>query len=304
MAHMMHTDMKSGHAKLCILDVGNRTDFFDGELLQNFFKQVDNESEHITVESDIYCVRYGHWPGDHRHSLWKELIDQHILPYSHMNYPPLLVEEKDFPEPKHIASTIHRCYDGLIIGGGGDSTLNDNLPYLNTLLEVIKILVNTFDFPTVGICFGSQSIIKALYGPDRVSTLQIQKSTPEYGYMTCYLNDFAKKHPIMTGIPNSFVQCFYHSDCFLIPQEMRLIHTKTWSNEAYQIPNRKCFGFQYHPCFTREEAAREFESLRESEPLSIIHHDGETDLEVSKRFAENFIRLYVLRGFVKTTQSV
>lgn len=292
---MDKSKLKSRETKLCILDVGNRLNFFDGELIHKLFEEVRDPLV-SRVNSDVYATRYLQFP--HRHSCSLKEVDSYLDKYkgTDVKYPPPYVSKEKLPSMEQVFAYVRDKYDAIIIGGAEDSARDDSLPYLFPLIDLIKLCVHN-NYPILGICFGAQSIARATHGKCFLSTMKEEKTQPEYGYIRYHIIHRDPEDPILEKVPDSFVLASYHRECFKVDREHRLIFSKGWSNEAFHFDKKRCYGFQFHPGFKKEETERELDSLKEKEPTAIIRRDAEEpDRQVARQLARNFVVNVVFKG--------
>jgi GMP synthase-like glutamine amidotransferase len=283
------TDVPS-HYKLCILDCSNRVNVIEGDLLSAMVQKLPNVSSHV------FATRYSHWPGSDK-ALTLDLIEEQLKPHRtaeaclqpNSSFPISMVKH-DFavPDVQTIADHIERKYHGIIISGSADCCMDDTLPFVPVLMNLIRECVNKRDIPTWGICFGAQAIARAIYG--NVKTMLDVNKHPENGLTRVYLNP-DHKNKIFEGVPNEFVTTMSHGDCFITDEELQLAHTNLWENEAYQVKDRNCWGVQFHPEFTKEAAEIMFARVKHrfGDAVEVLHDAEEPNSAVGRQMTMNFI---------------
>lgn len=146
------------------------------------------------------------------------------------------IDEND-PLPKSIAE-----YSGVVLMGGPMS-VNDDLPWIAPLLELIREAVAA-DIPLLGHCLGGQLISKALGG---VVTANAIKEIG-WGEVTVSNNDIARS---WFGDIESFNGFHWHGETFSLPaQAVHLLASPHCENQAYAIG--KHLAFQCHIEMTPE----------------------------------------------------
>ena len=126
-------------------------------------------------------------------------------------------------------------YSFLVILGAPESA-NDDLPYLQEEQKLIKKTVDA-NIPILGICLGSQLIAKTFgskvySGPKK-----------EIGFYHDLRIDNNSK--LFSGFTNPFTVFHWHGDTFDLPEQaVRLVHSESYPNQAFQI--HSAVGLQFH----------------------------------------------------------
>ena len=158
-------------------------------------------------------------------------LDLHRIPW-HL----VKIDEGD-PLPASIAE-----YSGMVLMGGPMS-VNDDLPWIAPLLELIREAVAA-DIPLLGHCLGGQLISKAL-GAD-VTANPVKEIG--WGEVTVSNNDIARS---WFGDIESFNGFHWHGETFSLPEQAaRLLASPYCENQAYAIG--KHLAFQCHIEMTPE----------------------------------------------------
>ena len=140
------------------------------------------------------------------------------------------LDEHD-PLPASIAE-----YSGMVLMGGPMS-VNDDLPWIAPLLELIREAVAA-DIPLLGHCLGGQLISKAL-GAD-VTANPVKEIG--WGEVTVSNNDIAR---CWFGDIESFNGFHWHGETFSLPEQaVHLLASPYCENQAYAIG--KHLAFQCH----------------------------------------------------------
>ncbi len=158
-------------------------------------------------------------------------LDLHRIPW-HL----VKLDEHD-PLPASIAE-----YSGMVLMGGPMS-VNDDLPWIAPLLELIREAVAA-DIPLLGHCLGGQLISKAL---GAVVTVNPVKEIG-WGEVIVSNNDIAR---CWFGDIESFNGFHWHGETFSLPEQaVHLLASPYCENQAYAIG--KHLAFQCHIEMTPE----------------------------------------------------
>ncbi|MDH5527618.1 MAG: type 1 glutamine amidotransferase [Nitrospirota bacterium] len=129
-------------------------------------------------------------------------------------------------------------FSGLIIMGGPMSA-NDSDPVLAAQLRLAESAVRS-DFPTLGICLGSQLIARAAGA--RIS----RGATPEIGWDQVHLSLESADDPLFTGLPNPLPVFQWHFDGFDLPRgAVHLASSPRFPHQAFRLGQR-VYGLQFH----------------------------------------------------------
>lgn len=150
---------------------------------------------------------------------------------------------------------------GIIIGGSSYSAYED-LPWIRRLKEFIRQVAQQ-DIPTLGICFGHQTIAEALGG-------KVEKGSKGREFGSTYINLTQKgaQDPLFEGLPQTLQLATSHADTVtkLPPREDLIImaNNDTYPNQSLAI-GKNIRTLQPHPEITREV-------------LTVLAHARETTL--------------------------
>jgi len=189
-------------------------------------------------------------------------------------------------------------FDGVIITGSEDCCMDDTLPYIKQLCSVVRELVE-LNFPVLGVCFGAQTIVRALFGDEHVSHLKNLNVQPEFGYIAIEFTEHAEGNEFLKGIEKksdkvAFYSSSSHSDCFLVkPSNDKMVHlmkSPHWEYQGYQIKDKLCYGIQFHPEMDLIASQKIFHTIKH---VPIIHDDNqhEPDMKVGVLMAKNFCEM-------------
>lgn len=134
-------------------------------------------------------------------------------------------------------------FSGLCLMGGPMS-VNDDLPWIPPLLELIRRMINA-DRPVIGHCLGGQMISKALGG---VVTRNPVKEIG-WGLVTAVDTPQASR---WLGDTHQFESFHWHGETFSIPPGgTRILASAACANQAYVV-GEKHLGMQCHVEMTTE----------------------------------------------------
>ncbi|MFN7685630.1 MAG: type 1 glutamine amidotransferase [Oligoflexia bacterium] len=189
---------------------------------------------------------------------------------------------RDFP--KNLAE-----FDRIVLSGSATSATEDAL-WIENLLELIRSAV-TNRIPILGICYGHQSLARALAGKNSVRRAQ----APEIGW-TQIQKTGSSQSPLLQGLPSEFYSFSMHYDevCKL-PQGTRLLaSSQLCPIQAFELDSAPAFGVQFHPERDLKGAAHTFalkQKLNPPPPLLHPHRQDLHDPQVATVLIQNFYRL-------------
>ena len=129
-------------------------------------------------------------------------------------------------------------FSGLVLMGGPMS-VNDDLPWIPSLLKLIREAVE-HDVPVLGHCLGGQLMSKALGGRVRPNPVK------EIGWGGVSKVGFNPAPGWLGELPSSFEVFQWHGDTFSIPEGAeRLLESPFCANQAFLLNDRH-LGLQCH----------------------------------------------------------
>ncbi|MBI3779717.1 MAG: type 1 glutamine amidotransferase [candidate division NC10 bacterium] len=131
-------------------------------------------------------------------------------------------------------------YGGLLVMGGPMS-VNDEAehPWLKAEDQLLKKAL-ALDFPTLGICLGSQLIAKAAGGTVR------RGPRKEIGWHPVRLTSAARRHPLFRGLPETIEVFQWHGEYFDAPPgAVSLASSGLYQCQAFSIGRNAC-GLLFH----------------------------------------------------------
>lgn len=134
-------------------------------------------------------------------------------------------------------------YAGLVFMGGPMS-VNDNLPWISSALELIRTAVDA-DIPVLGHCLGGQLISKALGG--QVTGNRVK----EIGWLPVNVVANSSSRDWLKDYPAEFEVFHWHGETFSIPPgATRILSSRDCANQAFVIG--KTLALQCHIEMTAE----------------------------------------------------
>ncbi|MDD5559427.1 type 1 glutamine amidotransferase [Candidatus Methylomirabilis sp.] len=131
-------------------------------------------------------------------------------------------------------------YSGLLVMGGPMSVNDEaDFPWLRTEDRLLKEAL-ALDFPTLGICLGSQLIAKAAGGTIR------QGPRKEIGWYPVHLTMAARHDRLFGGFPASIKVFEWHGEYFdMPPGAINLARSALYECQAFSI-GRNIYGLLFH----------------------------------------------------------
>ena len=124
----------------------------------------------------------------------------------------------------------------LVVILGAPESANDDLPYLQAELQLIKNSVEK-NIPVLGICLGSQLIAKTFGGKVYAGPKK------EIGFYHDLKTNGTSK--LFAGFENPFTVFHWHGDTFDLPEgSVRLVSSQNYLNQAFQY--KSAVGLQFH----------------------------------------------------------
>ena len=151
---------------------------------------------------------------------------------------PEVLAELDIPLQTQLASDPlpdPETLEMVVVLGSPESAYDHRLPWLETELNWLKDVVDA-GVPTLGICFGSQLLARALGGNAEAS------AAPEIGWTPVEAQNPDWNHP---GPWLNF-----HFDTFRLPEHVSLLANTAIAPQAFRLGT--AWGVQFHPEITVE----------------------------------------------------
>lgn len=131
-------------------------------------------------------------------------------------------------------------HDGLVVLGGEQSALDDDLhPYLPALATCMRQAAEA-GTAVLGICLGSQILARAFGGANLLG------QTREFGWHRVEKTPDGLRDPVLSELPPEFPIFEWHSDTFTLPEgAVHLAKNAAVTNQAFRI-GRAAYGTQFH----------------------------------------------------------
>lgn len=131
-------------------------------------------------------------------------------------------------------------YDALVVLGGEQSALDDDLhPYLPELAVRMRQAAETGK-AVLGICLGSQILARACGGTNLLGQAR------EFGWHRIEVTEAGRKDPVLSAVSENFPIFQWHSDTFTLPEgAVRLARNPAVENQAFRV-GRAAYGTQFH----------------------------------------------------------
>ncbi len=173
----------------------------------------------------------------------------------------------DLPALKRL-----RSFDRIVLSGSATSVTED-APWIDALLELIRAALDQ-RIPLLGICYGHQSLARALGGKKMVA----KAAAPEIGWAK--IRQVRTGTPIFTGVAEEFHSFSMHYDEVIeLPKGSHLIASSELCRvQAFGVDEAPAFGVQFHPERDLDGAAQTFASKRRLRPAPPLLNAGRTDL--------------------------
>lgn len=131
-------------------------------------------------------------------------------------------------------------WDGLVVMGGEQSALDDDLhPYLPRLAALMRAFGDS-GRPVLGICLGAQVLARAYGATNHLGTAR------EFGWHRVELTEAGRQDPVLSAAGPAFDIFQWHSDTFALPEgAVHLARSATAACQAFRI-GRAVYGTQFH----------------------------------------------------------
>lgn len=163
------------------------------------------------------------------------------LPGVEMEFLSIFSGEIDFENPADLLSK----YDKIIIGGSGEILLSENSGktefVYNRSVPLLKYVIEN-DFPTLGVCFGSQLIGKYMGVP-----VAANRDMGEAGFQTVNITSTGLEDKLFSAIDSPISVAMGHKDSLLtLPRGSKhLAYSDKCQTQAFRIGDN-VYGVQFH----------------------------------------------------------
>ena len=177
-------------------------------------------------------------------------------------------------------------FDRIILSGSKTAAMDD-APWISSLHDFI---LRTLDLgrPFLGVCYGHQSLVRALGGKDTVR----RAAEAEFGWVKIQSLEAA---PLFKGMPKEFYSFGSHFDeVSKLPKGLKKIaRSEDCEIQAIQMENQPVFGIQFHPEKNLAEAEKTLEERKKKGiPQRLLHAQKGKDLfdpQVGESIFRNFL---------------
>ncbi|NOZ77710.1 MAG: type 1 glutamine amidotransferase, partial [Acidobacteria bacterium] len=149
--------------------------------------------------------------------------------------------------------------DAIIIGGSGEYSVFDDLPFIAPLTEVVLRLAEEAR-PVFGVCWGHQFIAQCLGG-----RVMRDLDATEIGTIDVQLTDVGRADPLFTGMPPTFAAQAGHRDRVVAvpPRILELASNPRCRYQAIRLAETPIYGTQFHGEMSAEQLSQRLELYRE-----------------------------------------
>lgn len=179
-------------------------------------------------------------------------------------------------------------FDRVVISGSKTSALDD-APWISSLHEFIRSTIHE-GIPLLGVCYGHQSLIRALGGKQCVR----QAQQAEFGWTKI---EILETNPLLQGLGPAFYSFSSHFDeAGTLPEGVkRIARSEACEIQACQVLNRPVFGIQFHPEKDLKGANQTLSYRKKvGAPKQLLHPEQGPELydpKVGETIFRNFLNL-------------
>lgn len=191
---------------------------------------------------------------------------------------------QDLPSPERLSR-----FDRIVLSGSATS-VNEDAPWIENLLTLIRSALSQ-KIPLLGICYGHQSLARAIGGKPLVRRAQ----RPEIGW-TSIQKEHTSSQSILSGLPDSFYSFSMHYDevSELPKGAVLLARSEICGIQAFQLQDTPAFGVQFHPERTPAGAELTFGTKRKQKPQPPLLHPDRPELHDPKVAAQILKSFYAI----------
>lgn len=172
-------------------------------------------------------------------------------------------------------------HDAVMMGGSGEFYVTKgNLPGFRELLDLLK-RITVVGHPMFASCFGFQCLVEALGG----QIIHDPENT-EVGTYKIELTDLGKQDPLLSSLPCRFSAQLGRKDrAERLPDGIpNLAASQASPYQAFRIPGKPIWAFQFHPELNRAENRLRFDRYMDG---YAAHMSPKQRLEACERFTES-----------------
>lgn len=149
--------------------------------------------------------------------------------------------------------------DAVLIGGSGDYSSLDDLPWVRELIRFIRAELVLSGMPVFASCFGFQVIVLALGG-----VMVRDRARSEMGSYDLVLAEAARRDPIFSVLPERFVAQVGHNDrAEALPSGVVLYASSDLCPiHAFRVGRLPIWATQFHPELDRDDITHRYITYR------------------------------------------
>ena len=149
--------------------------------------------------------------------------------------------------------------DIVIIGGSGEYSVFDDLPFIGPLTELVSRMAAEGQ-PLLGVCWGHQFIARC-FGGRVIRDLE----AAEIGTIDVHLTDAGRADPLFEGMPDVFPAQAGHRDrvAEAPPEILELAYSPKCRYQAIRVAGTPVYGTQFHSEMSAEQLGQRLELYRE-----------------------------------------
>jgi GMP synthase-like glutamine amidotransferase len=217
----------------------------------------------------IYIFRHQEYEGP---GFFQQILHKYKIPY----------EIFMIDQGEAVPETLISC--SALVFMGGPMSVNDNLPWIEKELQLIRAAVE-MDMPVLGHCLGGQLIAKALGA--EVSANQVK----EIGWLPVEKLDNPQSGDWLGSLPPRFDAFHWHGETFTLPPgATNILHSDKCAHQAFVINNT--LAMQCHIEMT-EEMVRQWAGFYSHELVQDVP-SIQSALDMESELAQRIERLQVI----------
>jgi len=209
-----------------------------------------------------------------------------------LRLPPAQVMTYDLLEgPPSLEQVLN--HDAVMMGGSGEFYVSKgNLPGFQELLDLLKTVAE-IGHPMFASCFGFQCLVEALGG----EIVHDPKNT-EVGTYEIDLTNTGRDDPLLGSLPDSFPAQLGRKDrARRLPEGVpNLALSEASPYQAFRLPGKPVWAFQFHPELNRDENRLRFDRYMDG---YAVHMSPVERQEAVERFKESPETETLLRRFLE-----
>lgn len=177
-------------------------------------------------------------------------------------------------------------FDRVIISGSYTSAM-EQAPWIDHHDDFLRSFID-LGRPVMGICYGHQSIARALGG----RSILRKSETYEVGWTKI---DVLTQSKLLKGLPNSFYSFSSHLDeVFQLPHEaIHIARSERCNIQGFELKDKPVFGIQFHPERTLEEGKKSFASHRKADKNRLLLNEKEGKKLYNPAVAETIFKNFL-----------